>query len=88
MREGLPESGCRAVPLGFLRPGTHKNRLDVGPSLQRALPSCNRWEAPTGPTPGLSIPHLSILDICSGRSEAVHRGQVMNLCSEVMEDPG
>lgn len=75
------------MPLGFLRPGTHRNRSDVGPALRRTLPNCSRWEAPPGPTPDISTPHRSILAMYSGRSEVIH-WQVMNLCSEVMEDSG
>lgn len=64
------------MPLGFLLPGTHRNRSDVGPSLQRTLPNCSRWEAPPGPTPDINTPHQSILAMCG--SEAIYR-QVVNI---------
>lgn len=72
---------------GTFAPWHPQKPLDLGPSLQRTLPNRSRWEAPPGPTPDISTPHESILAMCSGRSEAIHR-QVMNLCSEVMEDSG
>lgn len=72
---------------GTFAPWHPQKPLNLGPSLQRTLLNCRRWEEPPWPTPDISTPQESILAMCSGRSEAIHR-QVMNLCSEVMEDSG